>query len=197
MKNVHVVEILSKYKVTRYRAHPSTQVVITDGGEEFTDSAMDALRLNLENNSCILLPPMSPPSRDGHGAASAAVAAAVAGGDGDGGGSSSGARVALERLTWGEHKEFLERYSGVGSRAAEDGSGGAGGAGSRRGGFDYIVAADVICERVIMLYTNQIPCERERRTRDQDDLKTSRIETATVHALLQMGCAQNSTCRSV
>lgn len=119
-------------------------MVITDGGEEFTDSALDALRLNLEKNSCNPLPPTSP-ARDGDGAdaaAAAAAATAVAGGGG-------GVRVALERLTWGEHADFLERYS-VGSGAAEDGNGGAGGAGGgggRKGGFDYIVAADVICER--------------------------------------------------
>lgn len=122
----------------RHHAHPSTQVVITDGGEEFTDSALDALRLNLEKNCCNLLPQTSPrpAARDGHDAAAAAAAAAAGGG---------GARAALERLTWGEHADFLERYSGVGSGAEEDGSEGAArGRGST--GFDYIVAADVICE---------------------------------------------------
>lgn len=113
-------------------------MVITDGGEEFTDSALDALRLNLEKNSCNLLPPASPPLRGGDGHDTVAATAAVAGGGG-------GARVTLERLTWGEHEDFLERYAGRGS--AGDGSGGAGG--GRGGGFDFIVAADVICERVI------------------------------------------------
>eukprot|EP00752_Nemacystus_decipiens_P012745 g11286.t1 len=123
-------------------------VVITDGGEEFTDSALDALRLNLEKNSCNLLAPASllpppPPPRDGEGHdATPTTAAAVSGG--------GGARVALERLTWGEHAAFLERYGGFGSGAAGDGGGGGGGGGGGEvrgsGGFDYIVAADVIYE---------------------------------------------------
>lgn len=129
--------------------HRSTQVVVTDGGEEFTDSALDALRLNLEKNSCNLLPPATSPTRDGDGLGDglgATVAAAVGGA---GGASSGGARVALERLTWGGHAGFLERYGvGSGGGAVEDSNGGAGGGRGKRG-FDYIVAADVLCERVM------------------------------------------------
>ncbi len=114
----------------------SAQVVITDGGEEFTDSAMDALRRNLEKNSCNLLA-AAPPGKDEDGASAAAPAAVVGGGGGD------GARVALERLTWGEHSDFLDRYGG-GSGAAQDSNGEGGG---RAGaGFDFIIAADVICK---------------------------------------------------
>ncbi|CAM9435145.1 unnamed protein product [Ectocarpus sp. 13 AM-2016] len=112
-------------------------VVITDGGEEFTDSAMDALRANLVKNSCNLL--AQSPARNGSNAAvgggggdAAAVAAAAAG---------KGARVALEKLTWGEHEAFLERNGG-GSDRTSDGVN----AGDHRGGFDFVVAADVIYE---------------------------------------------------
>lgn len=93
------------------------QVVITDGGEEFTESAMFALRENLERNHCDLglkerLPPCkvadAPPLEQ--------------------------AQVQLEKLTWGEHSDFLEKHGGA------DAPGGMG------EGFDFVVAADVICE---------------------------------------------------
>lgn len=76
------------------------QVVITDGGEEFTDSAMETLRENLERNSCL-------PSYDERSSRA------------------DRAEVFLERLTWGDHSDFVE---------------------SHRSGFDFILAADVLCE---------------------------------------------------
>ncbi|CAM9972697.1 unnamed protein product [Ectocarpus sp. 8 AP-2014] len=111
-------------------------VVITDGGEEFTDAALDALRANLVKNSCNLL--AQSPARNGSNAAvgggDAAAAAAA----------ESGARVALEKLTWGEHEAFLRRNGGGSDRTTdgvndEDHQEG-------RGGFDFVVAADVIYE---------------------------------------------------
>ncbi|CAN0278706.1 unnamed protein product, partial [Ectocarpus sp. 4 AP-2014] len=113
-------------------------VVITDGGEEFTDSAMDALRANLVKNSCNLL--AQPPARNGSNAAvgrggAAAVAAAAAG---------RGARVALEKLTWGDHEAFLERNGGGSDRATDGVNDGDHQEG--RGGFDFVIAADVIYE---------------------------------------------------
>lgn len=115
------------------------QVVITDGGEEFTDSAMDALRKNLEKNSCNLVAASSSPSSDGG-------AAGANDDDESTGGGVGGARVVLEKLTWGDHAGFLERYGGAGSGSAvADGNDG-----PRReaeaAGFDFIIAADVICE---------------------------------------------------
>lgn len=116
------------------------QVVITDGGDEFTDSAMDALRKNVEKNSCNL-PTISPVSDDDDGADTTADATAAAVAVVDGG----GANVILERLTWGEHAGFLERYrcGGSGAVNSENYDGG-----EARGGFDFVVAADVICERI-------------------------------------------------
>ncbi|CAN0383912.1 unnamed protein product [Pylaiella littoralis] len=117
-------------------------VVITDGGEEFTDSAMDALRKNLERNSCKM--PTTLPTSDGDegagaaGAAATTAAAAVAVENG------RGAKVVLERLTWGEHANFLERYGGGGSGAVKVENKDEGG--EERGGFDFIVTADVIYE---------------------------------------------------
>lgn len=120
-------------------------MVITDGGEEFTDSAKDVLRKNLEKNSCRLTLAAAESRRDvaedargslglrsAHPDASEGCcddgALPAAGGD---------AEVVLERLTWGDHKGFLERYGGGGG--ADDG-------GREEVGFDFVVAADVICE---------------------------------------------------
>lgn len=83
------------------------QVVITDGGEEFTNAAMEVLKNNLENNGADLSP-CAP-----HSATSDTTR------------QHNRARVFLERLTWGDHAAFSEAY---------------------RDGFDFIVAADVICE---------------------------------------------------
>lgn len=118
------------------------QVVVTDGGDEFTDSAMEALRKNLEKNACNMVggPPIFDEGKRTAAAAAANLAAPLAedggweggrGGGGHGAGE-GGAEVCLERLTWGEHEAFLGRYGGI--------DGGVG------GGFDFIVAADVICE---------------------------------------------------
>ncbi|CBN76104.1 conserved unknown protein [Ectocarpus siliculosus] len=116
-------------------------VVITDGGEEFTDSAMDALRANLVKNSCNLL--AQSPARNGSNAAvggrdaTAAAAAAAAAAE-------SEARVALEKLTWGEHEAFLGRNGGGSDRTTDGVNDGDHQEG--RGGFDFVVAADVIYE---------------------------------------------------
>ncbi|CAM9523577.1 unnamed protein product [Scytosiphon promiscuus] len=115
-------------------------VVITDGGDEFTESAMDALRKNLEKNSCNLVAASSPPTGDD--------GASCARGDGhSGGGGGGAARVVLEKLTWGDHAGFLERYGGGSSfsgAAVDDNDDRRRGTG--REGFDFIVAADVIYE---------------------------------------------------
>lgn len=97
---------------------------MTDGGDEFTDSAMDALRRNLEKNSCFL----EVPSGQHVGLEDDSLPGERTSMHGD---PSTGARVVLERLTWGEHEDFLERY---------------GDAARLRGGFDFIVAADVLCK---------------------------------------------------
>ncbi|CAN0283352.1 unnamed protein product [Ectocarpus fasciculatus] len=110
-------------------------VVITDGGDEFTDSAMDALRTNLVRNSCNLL--AQSPARNGNNAADGGDAASAAA-------AGSGAHVALEKLTWGEHGAFLERNGGGCDRTAADVNDRDDQEG--RGGFDFVVAADVIYE---------------------------------------------------
>lgn len=139
-------------------------MVITDGGEEFTDSAMDALRRNLEKNSCNNViredrgcedrsfsfggSNLLTDSRPAPGSATSdEVGGGVRGLD-DGTASSptracaTSADVSLERLTWGKHGDFLERYSG----GDGGGAGGVNEGGRGVGGFDFIVAADVICE---------------------------------------------------
>ena len=166
-------------------------MVITDGGEEFTDDAMEALRRNVQKNSCNLSQegtkaesghggdPGSPRDlrrspgngrrsgvndddddsdddgvdkdsnyrdvdndggdgdgnndRDGHDDSNDDDDGVLGGREGRGAG---GADVIIERLTWGDHTDFLERNA--------DGGGGGGANGG--GGFDFIVAADVICE---------------------------------------------------
>lgn len=157
------------------------KVVITDGGEEFTDSAMEALRRNLEKNACNLPrgggggeeervgvesrddgddgaggssgpAPRCPRRSAGTGAehsgsgngehddddnydgddadangndadaeAKADADGFVGGGEEEKGGA-RGAKVLLERLTWGEHADFLERHGGGGGSGG-DGSG--------------------------------------------------------------------------
>lgn len=92
------------------------QVVITDGGEEFTASAMTTLRENLEKNKCHM-------SDDLHGYPDDADHALR-----------NRAQVSLERLTWGNHAEFLGRHGDLR------------GACGTEGGFDFVLAADVICE---------------------------------------------------
>ena len=180
-------------------------MVITDGGEEFTDSAMEALRRNLEQNSCNLsqegkkqmvaesaagdrddggrsgTAPRCPQRSAGTGARRIGSGNDENDDDGDeygsidgngnsddaddfvvGGkeGGACGAQVLLERLTWGEHADFLERNGGDGGcggdgSAVVDGEGegggndGVGGCGGGGGGFDFIVAADVICELLV------------------------------------------------
>lgn len=84
------------------------QVVITDGGEEFTESAMETLRENLERNSC----PLSSEEKSQR---------------------TDRAQVFLERLTWGDHSDFIE---------------------SHQSGFDFILAADVLCECGMGLHVN-------------------------------------------
>lgn len=200
------------------------KVVITDGGEEFTDSAMEALRRNLEKNSCNLS------QGGGRGEERVMIESGGDDGDGDAGGTGGiaprypqrsagtgvghngsvsdkrehddgdedvnnegngngddvdadadivvggckeeggarGAEVLLERLTWGEHAEFLKRNGGGGggggsgggdgSSAVVDcegeggGHGGVSGCGGGGGpGFDFIVAADVICELLVLV----------------------------------------------
>lgn len=60
------------------------KVVVTDGGEEFTDSAMEALRENLEKNTFQLSAGMST--------------------------TQDRAQVCLERLTWGDHGAFVNSH---------------------------------------------------------------------------------------
>lgn len=109
-------------------------MVVTDGGDEFTDSAMEALRKNLEKNSCSMVESSRVVDEGRRTAAPLAENGGWENGRGGGGRGTGegGAEVCLERLTWGEHDAFLGRYGGV--------DGGIG------GGFDFIVAADVICE---------------------------------------------------
>ncbi|CAM9688345.1 unnamed protein product [Laminaria digitata] len=140
-------------------------VAITDGGEEFTDSAMEALRRNLEKNSCDLVEPRPRRRRRQQLSQEEEKVHAVSE-SGDGGGGGRGAKVLLERLTWGEHADFLERNGGAGDGGDDGGCGGGGGGGDNDsavvdgegqeggyggvgctgGGFDFIVAADVIYE---------------------------------------------------
>lgn len=100
---------------------------------------MDALRANLVKNSCNLL--AQSPVRNGKDAAVGGDAAAAAA-------AGSGAQVALEKLTWGEHEAFLERNGGGTDRTTDDDVNG-GNRREGRGGFDFVVAADVICEKTM------------------------------------------------
>lgn len=134
-------------------------MVITDGGDEFTDLAMEALRQNLEKNSCKLagtpgvariqqrnVRKQGPDEVDDRvhentsavsGEGESRVFDSVIQAD-----ASDEAEVFLERLTWGEHEGFLE------SIRSGHGEGEEGGEETKSGdkGFDYIIAADVICE---------------------------------------------------
>lgn len=120
-------------------------MVITDGGEEFTDSAMDALRDNLEKNACDVCNSISSSASNKmrHQQQNKLEATGISP-------DQQRADVLLERLTWGEHEEFLTRHGGVSDGAGDSGGGvmeAAFGA-----GFDFIVAADVICEYSNVLY---------------------------------------------
>lgn len=107
---------------------------MTDGGDEFTDSAMEALRRNLEKNSCHL---EVPPGQH-IGLEDDSLPAAGTSTRGDPSTGDDGVGVVLERLTWGKHEDFLERYGERGGDTAD--------AARLRGGFDFIVAADVLCK---------------------------------------------------
>lgn len=128
---------------------------------------MDALRQNLEKNSCnvrmrqrslfVQEKMQAAPVIGGNDGCDGGVPllcgkpdsadAEVAGDDGVvAPGEASGAEVLLEKLTWGNHEEFLDRHGSSGGGIAvcgdgdrEEGSG---------GGFDFVLAADVICELV-------------------------------------------------
>lgn len=124
-------------------------MVVTDGGDEFTDSAMETLRKNLEKNSCNVVEGSRVFEAGTRTAAAAADLTAPLAEDrgwadgrsrGGHGAGEGGAEVCLERLTWGEHEAFLGRYRGVG------------------GGFDFIVAADVICEFFVVFCFLGVRC---------------------------------------